>query len=602
MKIVNRISIKTKLLWLIVFFLLVPFLFFSYIWYKESSEILERNAADYSKELVEQQNRHLDYYFLNLERATFPLVTHPLIQEFIRIEPDDQFNIFRVSQQINKVVLPEIIGRGDISSFQIVSKSGSTSTNTSRTFEEYNDQKASDLLGFQLRGIQNKYALSNPTITLTRSFLDTSSYLTRGIMIIDLKLNHLKQIADHTRVGKSGFIWITDQNGTVLYHPKEDKIGNVVANDYLNEVHNKQSGSFIKEINGQKKLVTFHKSPITSLMILTEVPLNEVIGKLINIKELTIGIGGFLILTAILLIGGFTYSLTKSLTDLQSLMEETEHGNLSVRAEENREDEIGKVNRSFNRMVNELQRSIVVVHQAELRKKEMEIRQRDSMLKALQSQINPHFLYNTLELINSHAIIEENATISRMVHSLADMFRYNASTKDQYVSLYDEVEHVSSYLEIQKERYPKLRVILDIDQNEIKKIAALRLTLQPIVENIFEHGYENSGLEPTLIHLKGEMIPQGYALNIIDHGLGMDEEVKAIYDSAFNKTKGDISTDSDWKSNIERIGMWNVHSRIRLTYGDNYGLNIVKADREGTTIQMLLPKKISKGEKGCSVS
>ncbi|MGP4079108.1 sensor histidine kinase [Pseudalkalibacillus sp. R45] len=592
-------SIKTKLILLIIFFLLVPFLIFSYIWYQQSTRIIEQNAIDYSKELVEQQNRYLDSYFLNLERATLPLVNHPLIQEFLKIEPEDQFNYFLVSQQIEREVLPELLGRGDISSFQIITENrASLSIETLEKFIDYQNHDGAEILGFNLRGMDDKYNLRAPTIQLTRPFLDTDSYENKGMMLIDLKINHLKQIADKTRLGETGFIWISDQRGQVLYHPETEKIGKDMEAEYFKEIEAPQMGSFIKEIEGQKKLVTFHQSSVTNLMILSEVPLNEVIGGLITLKKMTMTIGLILILTVLLLIGGFSYSLTRSLTDLQGLMEETEKGNLKVRARDNRNDEVGKVNRSFNNMADELQRLIEVVHQSELRKKEMEIKQRDSMLKAMQSQINPHFLYNTLELINSHAIIEENGTISRIAYSLADMFRYN-SNQDQFVTLEEEMEHVNAYLDIQKERYTNLKVIHDFNKNELKAVDGIRLILQPIIENVFEHGYEKSGLEPSIIHIKGWYCSEGYAIDITDHGNGMSEEVKEKYQNAFESTNEELGSISSPKNQINRIGLWNVHSRLRLTFGDNYGLQIVKSDPSGTTIRMVLPKK---GEEKCFVS
>lgn len=468
----NALSIRAKLLFIMILFLLFPFLFFGVIWYKESTKLIEKNAIQYGLQLVQQQNRYLDYYFRNLQRSTFPLTIHPLIQKFIQTQPDRKYQYYHLSSRINDEIMPELRGRQDIYSFQIASETGvATSREAYRRYESYTKEKAPSLLNYQLRGFHVRNGI--PVITLTQGIFDLKSYQNIGMFIIDLKVNVLNSICKQTDLGNSGSIWIVAPDGKVLYQPNSTEAGTETRKIKWKAMIKNESGSLIKTLNGKKQLITYNRSPITNLTIMAEVPLNELTGNLIFVRNITMIFGFILVITALGLFLIFSLSLTNSLRRLQGLMKKVEVGDLRVRAPEKRNDEIGKVNKGFNKMVKELKRLFEVVHKAELKEKDMEIKQRDSMLKAMESQINPHFLYNSLELINSHAITEGNMEISKMVTSLADVFRYKIKNQQQLVSLYDEVENVKSYLQIQKARYPYLDVQIDLNEEELKRIRTL---------------------------------------------------------------------------------------------------------------------------------
>lgn len=579
------LSIKAKLYLLVILFLLFPFLFFGYLWYSQSTKVIERNAINDSEQLVRQQNRYLDDYFEGLERTIKPLIIHPVIQQYINLKPNENYEHYVLTKRIEKEIAPELFSRGDVLSFNVASNNGiGTSLLAYEKFEEYKNEEAPKLIGFELRGINKVDSIL--AITLTRRFVNYHTS-TNGMFIMNVKINKLKEITDLPHIRDSGFIWITDQQGKILYHPDKKKLNKKVSKSYLKDIYEKKQDSFILEINGEKRLITYDTSPKTNLTIITEVALDDLIGKLISIRYITITIGIVLITIALILVGGFSLSLTKSLTQLQILMKKAESGDFEIRASEKRKDEIGKVNRSFNKMVSELQRLVQVVHKSELKEKEMEIQQRDSSLKAMQSQINPHFLYNTLELINSHAILEGNMTISKMAISLADMFRYNISNQNNIVPLNVELEHVKSYLDIQKERFEKLEVMLDYSEEVIRKVSTIKLTLQPVIENAFEHGYEVHKLRPKFLGICMGRKDTYFYLDIIDHGKGMPEDILNIYQKAFSlKGAEEIVTK---QKHINSIGLWNVHTRIRLTFGDQYGLKIIKSNETGTIIRIILP-------------
>jgi two-component system, sensor histidine kinase YesM len=581
-------SIKTKLYVIVSLSLIVPFSLFGYIGYSESTKIIEKIAISDSEQLVSQQNLYLNNYFESLERTINPLMIHPVIQNYLKLESEDNFEFFQLSNRFEEEIAPELYGRGDVKSFTLVSEEVGSSLKSYDKYIQYKSEDAPKLLSFDLRGITTEDSL--PVLTLTRSFVDYHTFSKTGMFIINLKMNKIKEIVGNSHIGDSGVLWITDENGTILFHPEKQKLGTQVSRIYIREIFGNEKqmeDSFIRELNGEKKLITYQTSEITNLTIITEIPLETLIGRLKSIRFITIVVCLLIIAFALSVVGWYSLSLTRSLSNLQHLMKRAESGDFHIRAHEKRKDEIGKVNRSFNKMVSELQRLVQVVHKSQLKEKEMEIKQRESSLKAMQSQINPHFLYNTLEIINSNAILEGNMTISRMATSLADMFRYNISNINHIVTLKEEIEHVKSYLDIQSERYENLQIQLDFPEQLVGKIQTVKLILQPLIENSFEHGYENHKTKPTFLQIKGQASGHLFYVDIVDHGKGMPGDTLEKYQRAFS-LQGTAHESMAIKQ-MNSIGLWNVHSRIRLAFGDEYGLNIIHSNESGTMIRITLP-------------
>jgi len=210
----------------------------------------------------------------------------------------------------------------------------------------------------------------------------------------------------------------------------------------------------------------------------------------------------------------------------------------------------------------------------------------DSQMKALESQINSHFLYNTLESINSIAEIEEVESIAIISKALGDMFRYAIKTNSELVSLKEELAHVNNYLEIQKIRYEdKLNYFFEIQEN-LKDEQILKLILQPLVENAIYHGLEGKKNNWQLrIRVWSE--ESIIFLEISDNGLGASiEQIQEI-----NKLLNQAPKFTDLgRRDKQSIGMKNVNSRIELYYGPGYGLRFESVQNLGTKIKIRIPK------------
>lgn len=197
-------------------------------------------------------------------------------------------------------------------------------------------------------------------------------------------------------------------------------------------------------------------------------------------------------------------------------------------------------------------------------------------MRALQAEINPHFLYNTLEAINWIGRLHKIPDISNMTQMLAETMRYSLDKKSSSVTLREEIDHVRKYLGIQKIRYgEKLSILIDIPE-EMLQINIPKLTIQPIVENAIVHGLENK-MEKGRLRILGQVTKQGIKIVIEDNGCGMTQEkIDSLYDETEKTNRG--------------IGFYNVQKRIQLLFGDSFGLEVFSILDKGTRISIHLPK------------
>ncbi|WP_259617345.1 sensor histidine kinase [Paenibacillus doosanensis] len=592
----KNLSIRTKLIALFIFFVCIPLLVFGKLWYDKSTLSIERTAVDFNEQIVKQVNEHLNAYFMDLERTTFPLITHPLIRDFMKLTPDQSFERFMMTRKIQDELLQQVVfGRPEIYSFSIFSDEGISVSSSGSSLSEKDYRRFLDMpatKNYSVVGI--RWHDNIPLLTITRKFKDASEYKTNGVLIIDLRLNEISRIVDQIQIGQTGFLWIADAKGQVIYHPDKSMRGASVPDWYSEQIQHLEQGAFIHSEHSSKDLVVFNKSPYTDWTIVSQVPIHELTAELLSLRNVTIWGGLIFASVVILVIGGFSLSLTNALSKLERLMRQAENGNLSVTAPEHRGNEIGNLYHGFNKMVRELRRLIEEVHTSQIRERELVIKQRESALQALQSQVNPHFLYNTLEMINSYAIVEGVMPISRMATALADLFRFSIGDSMQVISLKGEIGHVWTYLEIQKERFPYLHIEMHIDEEAISHVQAVRLSLQPLVENCFRHGYEKHRLKPAYIGIAGEWSDDRYLLRIIDKGKGMDRETMDSYNRFFLKEESEPAMKDGEDEVSTKIGLRNVHQRIRLLFGAPYGLQVLQSDELGSVIQVILPAAAGK--------
>ncbi|MBC8080823.1 MAG: histidine kinase [Gorillibacterium sp.] len=586
----NGLSMRTKLLILLGCMFLVT-ISLGFIWFQKSTDAIEKNAIEYSSQLVQTTNAHLDSYFYDIERLTLPMLSSKQTLDFITESGDDAFSRYSTSFAVEKDLIPPImLNRSDILGISLVSEGNIASSSISfidaeKRYPEYikliPDVGAYKIIGLNKIGFDQVNAL-----TMAMRFVDTRTTRTTGMMIIDLYLKRIEAICKDIRLGDSGFVWLVDERGTIITHPNQTLISQQVAESYLQHFNLNNHGYYVTSSKQEKKLIIYDRSLKTGLIMVAEVKLGQLNESLIRLSHMSMIYMVIFFLIMFFIVGGVSYRFTNSIIVLKRLMLRAELGDLTALAPKDRKDEIGSLYRSYNNMVTEITELIDVVQRSNDRERFLEIKQKEAVLRAMQSQINPHFLYNTLEVINAYAIIDNNLKVSNMIISLGDMFRYSIGSPTALVTLADEINHIRSYLKIQQERFEHLHYHIQVVEEDLHRYTALRLMLQPIVENSFKHGYDKHKLRPGTIKITGIVEANGYSLHIHDTGRGMEPELLKEINLAF---QGNESSSSEGANKSNNIGLMNVHSRIRITFGEPYGLLIVKSNNKGTTIRISLP-------------
>ena len=272
------------------------------------------------------------------------------------------------------------------------------------------------------------------------------------------------------------------------------------------------------------------------------------------------------------ILGAFFISsqITRRITNLSVAMDHVQEGNFSTQLSVQGNDEIAELSHHFNSMLKDLRRLMneVVETQKEKRKRELEI---------LQAQINPHFIYNTLDTLQWKALEYGASDLSELILSLSSFFRVSLSKGKEMIPLREEIKHVRSYLDIQKARYEEILTYEIQVEESLDDVFLPKILLQPLVENAIYHGIKPK-LAQGKISILAQLEGKDLLLTVQDNGVGMTEEQVNQLEEAFEGKRAPVS-----------YGLHNVHQRIRLTYGNPYGLHVESCLQDGTTVTIRLP-------------
>ena len=300
---------------------------------------------------------------------------------------------------------------------------------------------------------------------------------------------------------------------------------------------------------------------------------NKTVGAVKNVTKMSSMIAIITMIFGIIYTFIFSDSFTKPIKNMSDLMGKVQDGDFTVRFDDYCGSmEVKKLGDSFNTTIERVNYLMEVIYKEQKQKREAELR-------VLQEQIKPHFLYNTLDTIQWMAKEYNAYDIVDMVKALSSFFRVSLSKGKEYVSLDVELSMIKNYLDIQSYRYEDM-FVYDIEcEEEIKKCRFLKLTLQPIVENALYHGIKEADTHEGVIEVKCTKENDETILVVVeDNGVGIDEEVCDQLNQLFET----CNRPSDTKF----YGTLNVNERIRITYGDGYGLKISKREGCGTRVEI----------------
>lgn len=415
-------------------------------------------------------------------------------------------------------------------------------------------------------------------ITMGRRVFGRSGFSSIGSVVIDIKAETLNKVWEKRDL-KEGNISIIDQSGQFVYNPDKSKIGTSADELIASEIFKSDRGSFKKDFQNEKQFVVYNRSPHTGWKVLAVIPAKNLSVPVENLRNIII----FTCLVSFplsMLIGYlFIRSILKPIFMLQGHMRKAQAEDWKLIDDNVPQNEIGNLINSYNKMVKKISNLIETVYKGELEQRKQQMAKQKAEFQALQTQINPHFLYNTLGTINSYAIIADDTPIQEMVEALSYMFRYSVQNPTEAVKLSEEVGHVKNYLLIQSYRHKTMPQI-QWNLKGFLEHPVIRLTLQPLVENVFHHAFKD-GIENHHRIVIGAYEEEDVLIVYVeDNGCGVPWNDKEDVLEGNN---------SNYKLGI---GVKNVHRRIKLAYGEPYGLDIKKIESGGTVVNVKIPLNV----------
>lgn len=578
--------LKTIKAHIMICFLVLIFLAVS-IFYRISlnytEETVLENSIDYAGRLINQVNSDIDYY-IGYMRNISDMVTKSFdIQEFLQGEPDSdqKRNQDRILTQFGTIIET----REDIANIAVIAEDGRYIINTGE--DRLNPYAGLEETDWFLEAMeQGRDVLSSShvqyiiednykwVVTLCQPLYKEGRGETAGIFFIDLNYKLLRDLCENNSLGTDSYIFIMDDRGNIIYHPKQQLLFRDLTTEKTQEVIECTDNYFITGAGEDRTLYTISQSEQTGWYVVGVTSFASLMPKQLETKTVYFLWAGGLILSGLLLALVLVSAVMKPIKVLRLSMREVEKGDFEkARIKEIPQNEIGALSNSFNIMIDRIHRLMEENIQEQEQK-------RRSELKALRSQINPHFLYNTLDSIIWMAEGGKNREVVLMTSSLAKLLRQSISNDEEMIPLWKEIEYVRSYLTIQKMRYKdKLEFAIQVDP-QIREERIVNLVLQPIVENAIYHGIKNKEGNG-LIQITGALEEGDIVLRVIDNGAGMDEETLAhIFDRSREH--------EDNKKN--GVGIYNVHLRIKLYCGEGYGLEFASKEGEGTVVTIKLAR------------
>lgn len=400
---------------------------------------------------------------------------------------------------------------------------------------------------------------------------------TQGVLLIDMRYDSLEQLFDNISLGNGGYVYLMTSEGELIYHPKIQLIDSGFATENHIAAVSYRDGNHEEIFQGKTRMVTVKSVGYTGWKIIGVTPDAGITLNSIKTKLFVIFVLGFFLFILMLINAYISSRITNPIKELERSVGELEAGDLEAVVYTGGSYEIKHLGTSIQKMADQikvLMDDIVREHESK----------RKSEFDTLQSQINPHFLYNTLDIIVWMIENERPGEAVKAVTALARFFRISLSRGKSIIMIRDELEHVRNYLMIQEMRYKNRFTYQIYAEEEVMECASLKLMLQPLVENSIYHGME-------FMDGDGEIIIRAYKkdgelyLEVSDNGLGMNE---MCVESLLNPGM-EIESQKNGASKGSGIGIRNVNDRIKLYFGEAYGLLIQSEPDEGTIITIRLP-------------
>jgi two-component system sensor histidine kinase YesM len=597
-------SIGFKLLAITIFMILCSVVVVSLLSYYQYTKDFQQQSSESTYQTIVQLSYNLDSYLNELFQLTkAPYYNSVLMNELTNDHPNTTFGqltkTWNIEGQLNNIL---VSSRQDILSAYIISDNiiyrGGTypeNIDTSANYTGYSWYKKALLHDDAIYVPTHLEELvTNPeskVFSIARRINDIQNAgKLLGIIKIDANYSSIQSICDPINMGKDGGIFIVDQNNSIIYSSIENQNLNqlykLVQSD--NSIH-----SITTTINRKNFLMNWTMIPSAKWTIISLNSVSELNKKATQTRNETFIMAILCSMLAIIILVIFIKSFIRPLLNIVALMKEVQNGNLGVEFPVERSDEIGYLGSSFNTMILQISRMMEENTKLVSDVYESKLLQNEAQINALYSQIRPHFIFNTLNMISLLIRSGKDEIAIDNIDKLSDILRCMTHFNKE-ITLEEEINLLNSYLSIQRNRYnDRLEYVIDIDKRLYSYIIPA-LTFQPIVENTIIHGCEKSR-DKTKIKVYSLLQDDYLIFCIEDNANGMNEEtLKSLREKVYNLECNDkASSKRDSPDNRNGIGLVNVNKRIKIKFGNQYGLIIDSVENQGTCIKVLLPKPLN---------
>ncbi|MFS0837109.1 cache domain-containing sensor histidine kinase [Paenibacillus sp. 1P03SA] len=592
----NKSSIRTRLILLMLIATVIPIVISMIVTYFYTTRSVGTKLIRENANLIYQGKTNVQAYMDTLNRNSLSLYNDPGVLLMLRRNVHDYTNeaqTYTLLQNLTHSVdgiyqIYFYMAKARRSTLLIgdIPKRGYDTDNFSEPYTTDNPSSVvepthmSSIYGL---GQSPPYYDPRPVITLHRAIYNVPTTEWLGTLSIDIKLEAIQDIADQLFNKQHERLYLLDQSGMVVYSGDSTLVGKPLSDDWTGRVLESKETRGQLEMNKSVYLYEKMDTPYMKWTLVKEIPhsyLYEGVRSLTQINIIIAAVSLLLVIAATLLV---TIRITAPIKKLIGTINQIQAGNLTARVDGEGQDEIGILVRRFRTMMETINNLI-------LREYRLDIANKTNQLKALQAQINPHFMNNALQSIGTLALQHNVPRIYSLINSLAKMMRYSMNTNQEAVPLSMEISHVKAYLELQKERFEgKFGTHYELDEAALG-IMVPKMIVQPLAENYFKHGFDPK-LGPGRLIVRARLEPgvgnpaqPVLIVEVEDNGRGIPEDKLAELEAGLAMMREETGIEEEGG-----IGIGNVRSRLRLYFDPRASLTLENTDPHGVRITMRIP-------------
>ncbi|MDQ1911733.1 sensor histidine kinase [Paenibacillus sp. GD4] len=585
-------SLRHKIMLGVLLLVFIPVIVMGGVTYYLFSGAIEEQTEAYYRSSLLETDRKIQYALGELNGISDLSITQPVVQQFLKqtrmggLRWGDGMAERALLTELNNLLLshPKITSLTLYNQNELVHTTGSGTAlplDSLRAQPWYAKVKALKGRPMWLGPYENDL-LDGQQLTQVRMVKDYYSLEDIGTLVLTVRTDAIDHILWEAGTIQEGEMLVVNRDGTVIFSKSGKHLGEGLPFPFLTSTGERET--FVEAYEGKETFITYHPSQVEGWYLIALTPIDNMYAEMIRIRNLAVGLILLTLFSVIVFDLLFLRKLVHTIIAVTKALKLAEAGSFTEVSMGRRayQDESGLLVRGFNRMSRQIQELITRVEEEQRRKKEAE-------LQALVAQINPHFIYNSLETINSMAVLQGNREISRLVISLGKLLRISISETQELIPIGTELEHVRHYLFIQTCRFGE-KLLYELEAPEQWKYhLSLKLIVQPIVENALYHGIERlqgqGVIRIRLLESSGDLV-----VEVTDNGLGIEPE---RLEELFADKKPEVS-----KAKHRGVGMKNVHDRLRIRFGSRYGIIVCSSAGEGTVVRIRMPRITSGGGGG----